>query len=310
MHIRKLLIAAGVTLAALLTAGMVAAQSEAERSTGGAAISLEQCVFKWKDARVISSRIPGTIAEILVQEGDEVDADQVLARLDDRIAKIEYEIQKLIGDSDLAIRVQEDKLAEYKARLDSADTLYKNRAMSKEDYRLAVVNVRVNQTLLLQEVEKQKTEQLKSDRALETLKDHTVTSPIKGVVQKVARREQESLSPNEAGQGPQSLQGLQLFRIVASDKLWVEGFAEQLYLYRIRPGQRVQVQINLDVPEAREMFEGKVVFVDPEIQAGNGTFMVRAEVENRASLLKAGLRGTMRILPDDSAAADARRRTR
>src|SRR5438128_7491100 len=144
MRTRKILTAAGVALG-ILTFGLVAAQSDSQtESTRRGPMVVDKCYVYWKDARVISSKIPGTIDQILVEEGDMVEPDQVLARLDDRAAKIEYEMQKLIGDSELAVKVQAAKLEEYKARQAAAIALYKKGAMSAEDYRLALVNVTVN----------------------------------------------------------------------------------------------------------------------------------------------------------------------
>jgi RND family efflux transporter MFP subunit len=318
-------------LALLCFSALAAPPVKQTRGSAPAAgtIVVEKCKLFWEDERFISSRITGRIEEMLVSEGDLVEKDDVLATLDDREARLDLALQTIVADSDLDERNQVEKLNEYRARLDAAERLFKTRAISEEDYRLAVVNVKVNEILALKEKEKRKIEQVKKEKAEELLNDHVIKSPMRGIIQKRNKRQGESLSPND----------LQLFRIVATDQVWVEGLVSIKDLFQVRVGQRVDVQLTLQsefdplgitrspssaplstksesgaatekrakLPQEEILFPGTIVFIDPEVEYTNKAAKVRALVENRDDILRAGFLAKMTIYTDDAATASAGR---
>jgi multidrug resistance efflux pump len=295
------LVAAGVLCVAALAAGP--AQNNNAAATDVIIPELLTTKLVWADERIVSSRIPGRIARRLVNDGAEVKEGIPLAELDYREAKLDYQTQKIIGDSQLALEGQNIKTEEYKVRQDTANRLGRTRAISKEDERLAQVNLDVNRNLAKQESEKHEVEKLKADRSKVIYDDHFINSPIDGLVQKCFKRATESVAAGE-----------QMFRIVAVDKLWVEGLVPVQYVYRVQEGQRVTVQLVLrdaagqPVPQAREVFEGRVVFIDPEmLPTGKDRFWVRGEVKNRRDaggkyILRAGMPAEMKIYLKEQAA--------
>jgi multidrug resistance efflux pump len=219
----------------------------------------------------------------------------LLAKLDDREKVVEYNIQQMLAESTLAIEIAEARAEEYKAELDTAIRLFKSRAMSEEERRLAEVRWKINKLEADREKENHKVEQLKAELLKIQLGDHRIVSPMKGIVQKVYKREKEALSIAD---------GLELFRIVDPDVVWVEGDVPIKYLYRVRRGLQVEVQPQyfdserkrVDLPQAKMKFRGRITFVDPEIQLVHKTFMVRAEVVNTGHVLRKGLSAVMTIM--------------
>ncbi len=64
------------------------------------------------------------------------------------------------------------------------------------------------------------------------------------------------------------------------------------------PGEftmRALLNGRIDLPQAQLKFRGRVVFVDPEVESTNKTFLVRAEVENKGQILRKGLTTAMVI---------------
>jgi multidrug resistance efflux pump len=293
---------------AVLSMGLIGAPAAAPQAASAGNsdhIVIDTAKIVWEDERIISSKITGRLDRRLVREGDEVNPGDVLAVLDDREAKIEHDIQDILANSELAILVQNEKLREYDARKEGAILLWHGQAISQEDYRLAIVNVAVNRLLADQEAEKHKVEQLKSARAKVILDDHLIVSPMKGVVQKCFKREKESVTPSD----------LQMFRIVSWDPVRVEATVPAEHLYRVRVGQGVKVRLTfaegvgrsraVEPPESSEVFDGDIVFKDPEVDFGNKRFTVHALVENRKNrageyILHAGLKAELTILPADS----------
>jgi multidrug efflux pump subunit AcrA (membrane-fusion protein) len=298
----------------------------ARATVSSGTLRLERCQTYWAKEVIISSKIPGKIDRRLVEDGQQVNEGDVLAMLDARDAEIELAIQEILGSSDLDEKSQREKLDEYRARLDAASKLIGRRAISEEEWRLALVNVNVNQFMTLKEVEKRTVEHMKADRARVFLDDHVITSPIRGVIKKCFKREKESVSNTD----------LQLFHIVARDKVWVEGFAPVREMYRVKVGQDVEVKLAIselerglsdpgrpsfspglttskstseaerpsepraELPQEKIIFPGKIMFIDPDANFSAGKFRVRAEVDNKLDpdgepILRAGLNTTMTI---------------
>ena len=311
MSTRKFLTAALVALA-LLGWGVVAARSapQGQPIAGRASIEVKSCKSVWAEEGTISSKIPGRIARRLVDEGVRVKVGDDLAVLDDREVVIEYEIQKIAGNSLQGIRNAKAKLEEYTARADGAEGLIKKNAISREDYRIALLQIVLNEIAVSLEEEKHEEEKLKADRLKVILGDHRIKSPSNGIVQKCYWREGESVPAND----------LRMFRIVATDRVWVEGLVSANNLFRVRVGQPVSVRLTFEKEEgsqppaeAKEEFYGKIVFLDPDVDHTDQTFRVRAEVENRSNkegqeILHAGLHVNMTILLGYQAAQEERRK--
>ena len=291
MVLRKVLTTA-VVAAALLGVGAVARTGAQPGLSQSTLPTLTNCLVVWKDAREVASRIPGIIEEIYVQEGDVVLPGQQLARLDSRETEIEYEIQQMLGNSSLSIHASSARLAEFRSRLEAAKKLARKNAISLEELRLADVQVTINEVEQSIEIEKQKMEKLKARRLKILLDDHTIRSPMKGIIQKIYKREREAL---------QAVEGLQMFRIVNTDQVWVEGHVSVSYLYDVKKGQSVTVTLAdadgnpMSIPRASGNFRGKIVYVDPDVAGASRKFMVRAEVDNRNLILHAGLPARMEI---------------
>ena len=259
-------------------------------------ISLENCQTFWEDERVISSKIPGRIERRYVNDGQMVDKDEDLAQLDDREAQIELKAQEILGKSELDELVQFKKWVEYSTRFDVASRLVLPHAISEEEWRLAKVNAEVNELMTRKEAEKRQVEAYKADKAREFVDDHKILSPMRGIIKKCYKREKESVTPND----------LQMFHIIATDSVWVQGNAKVKDMFRVKKGQSVIVKLAISkdgppLPQEQLEFEGTIVFIDPSADFAGGDFMVRAQVnnkydpENNEPILRAGLKANMEI---------------
>ena len=88
------------------------------------------------------------------------------------------------------------------------------------------------------------------------------------------------------------------YKVVDVDRIRVIGFLDVGDAWRVRQGQAVRIVPELegsDLPIEREVFEGKITFVDSEIDPKARTCRVFAEVENRGGLLRSGLECRMEI---------------
>jgi len=89
-----------------------------------------------------------------------------------------------------------------------------------------------------------------------------------------------------------------IYKVVDVDRIRVIGFLDVGDAWRVRQGQAVRIMPGLegsDLPIERELFEGKITFVDSEIDPKARTCRVFAEVKNRGGLLRSGLDCRMEI---------------
>jgi RND family efflux transporter MFP subunit len=122
--------------------------------------------------------------------------------------------------------------------------------------------------------------ELQYQEAAEKLKMRTITSPVDGVVVK------RILAPGEyVGEGS-------IMTIARVDPVYVEVIANSSLYGTIRKGMSAEVR-----PEkpAGSVYRGKVVIVDPVIDAASGTFGIRVELPNPNHTIPVGLNCRVRF---------------
>jgi membrane fusion protein (multidrug efflux system) len=108
----------------------------------------------WIEAEV-PAEVAGRVLEVLVEPGDQVEAGQVIARLEDQLARI-------------AVDLAQARLDEQQRLLAEANRLVKSRAISETQFQSVAAEVRVATALLAE--------------AKERLKRHTIRAPFAGVI--------------------------------------------------------------------------------------------------------------------------------
>jgi hypothetical protein len=91
---------------------------------------------------------------------------------------------------------------------------------------------------------------------------------------------------------------LPVFRIVDVDHLLITGQVDVVDVWRLHAGQSVRVIPEIagaDLAVEREVFVGRIYFIDPHVDALSQTCKVLARCENRNRLLRAGLEARMEI---------------
>lgn len=128
--------------------------------------------------------------------------------------------------------------------------------------------------------EKQVSELEQTQRVLRTLK---VTSPVDGVVVEVM---------DEALEGMFVKPGMNLYKLADLSSIWVHVDAYESDLAGIRVGQPADVQLTYFPGQT---FQGRVLFLQPELNQKTRTVKVCVELPNRDLLLKPGMYANVRI---------------
>ena len=121
----------------------------------------------------------------------------------------------------------------------------------------------------------------------EDLKTFHIEAPFDGVVRKILKQKGEPVS-----------QGTPILELISTRVVKVEGYIPIEDIWSVKKGDTVEVQIdipNRDLEIEKEVFEGKVVFIDPTVSPVTHGARVSAEVINKGDRLVEGLYAKMKI---------------
>lgn len=247
------------------------------------------------------AREAGLLAELPIVAGQSVVAGQLLAKIDDldarlRVEKATAEVEIAQAEAANGTKVRFAKAAaevaqaELQRALDSRGRFERSVSQTELDKlqleadrgRLAVEQAEhelqlAQQTLRLKLKER--------ELATAALQRRTIESPLSGVVAQVLRRRGEWVEPGQA-----------VVRIVRVDRLRAEGFLSAEQATDRLLGRGVRLSLATSGPASGDL-PGVITFVSPEIDPVNGQVRIWAEIDNRARLLRPGMRGSLMIEP-------------
>ena len=250
-------------------------------------IVLRRCLIDHERISSVGASAYGILKECFVEPGVEVKQGQILGRLEDEDVRAEVQLRETAATSDIDIRLSESKNALAQNRLKLTATLMQRNAASREEF----TQQRLEAEATALEIENAKHRrqlaeaQLRQAKAL--LRARELISPHAGVVTEVLKRPSEPVAPN-----------LPIFRVVEVDHLLVTGQIDVVDIWRLRVGQPVKIIPEIagaDLPLEREVFSGRISFIDTRVDPLSQTCKVLAKCENRNRLLRAGLEARMEI---------------
>lgn len=259
----------------------------------------------------ISPRIAGTVVEVLVDTNQNVEAGQLLVRLDpeepelrvrlaraaQETARMRYE-EALIGVK--AAREEEKlvaaKLAQAKKDLKRAENLWKKKTFSQDQYDRAVTRYKVlsaqqgltlaQSTLAEARIETSRTavenSRVQLDNAKLMLSYTEIRTPGQGVVSQKMVEKGMVVQP-----------GVSLLAVVDLDDVWVEANYKEIQLKRIHPG--INAEVEVDTYPGRT-FKGHV----ESLEAGSGAAFSLFPPENATgNWVKVVQRIPVKVILDD-----------
>lgn len=198
----------------------------------------------------LGTPVEGLVSEVLVDEGDTVEAGQPLVRLVDDLEKMD-------------VTRSEKVLEKAKFDHDAAQKLLKE-------------NIGTREEALRKSIEHDLA-RIQRDAAEVRLKQKTLRAPLQGVV--VAR----SKEPGEAVQLHEVL-----LQIVHIRQVEAQFYLEPAKTRLLKVGEKRRLKVP-SLPEPNEI-TGEVVFLDPRLDAESGLYRVKLRVDNADLRLKAGMR--------------------
>jgi RND family efflux transporter MFP subunit len=258
---------------------------EAARSgaSGGASLLDASGYVVARRQATVSSKITGKVLEVLIEEGQRVAANQVLAKLDDSNSRARLQ------QADAQIAQAEASLQAAQTALNDAGPIYKReqqeRAQAlisaqtfdgeKATYNAAAAAFAVAQRSVALARASLAVAQREQD-------DTVVRAPFAGVVTVKAAQPGEMVSPISAGGG---FTRTGIGTVVDMDSLEVEVDVSENFITRVRAGQPVTIRLNA-YPDWE--IAGDVIAIIPTADRSKATVKVRVAFK----------RGDERILPE------------
>jgi membrane fusion protein, multidrug efflux system len=248
-------------------ATVAAGELHVELPLSGALAPLNQATVK--------SKVSGVVLETTVQEGVNVAAGQVIARLDG-------------ADARARVAQQQAALDEANARLSMAvknnansAALLKQHYISQNSYDTTQNSVELAQAAV-------NAAKAQLDLARIALNDTVIRAPLSGVVSKRYVQAGDKLAPD-----------LPAFSIVDLRQMNLEAQVPASDIPRVRVGQDAQFKV--DGFDGRA-FSGKVARISPTTEAGSRAMIVYISVNNPDGVLKGGMFAKGSITTDKAAA--------
>lgn len=208
----------------------------------------------------VSTKIPGRLVKVDVDQGDQVTAGQIVGRLDDHDLKLEVEIEEANVTARKAgvERLQAD-IVHAQTTLELATTtearrrrLLASKAVSQEEYDQAVEALgvaRAGQSRAEAALSEGRKQLVAAEKALEfrqaRLDDAVIEAPFTGIV---IRRDRNA--------GDVVVPGSSILAMVATKELWIGAWVDETQMARLQPGQPARVVFR---SEPERSYAGKVV---------------------------------------------------
>jgi RND family efflux transporter MFP subunit len=247
-----------------------AAAVEAAAGAGPAAVLNASGYVTARRQATVSSKITGKVAEIHVEEGMRVAEGQVLARLDDRQARLELDLARA------QLAAAEKALAETEAnRARAAKDLVRHRDLAAKGVtspsELDAAQAEAEALAARLERQREEVEVARRGAAIagQLLDDTVIRAPFGGVAISKDAQPGEMVSPVSAGGG---FTRTGISTIVDMASLEIEVDVNEAYIQRVTPDQRVRASLDA-YPESP--FPAHVITTIPSADREKATVKVR-----------------------------------
>ena len=295
MHTKKLNILALATT--LITTGLLATAQQQQPTRGRSAKETARLEgdslivlgnVDWLQKSEIAALREGVLEKLELREGMFVKKGGVIGTLHAEAARLSMAKAKIAAESkgNLERAKASVKLAESIIARDL--NLVRKNAIPTEEVEKHQAELLAAEADKLKSEEEIKLNKAEYDLATRLVEEHTITAPFDGIIINVMKRDQESVRASEP---VVTLGNPEIYRVTA--------FIPVDYAYSVKTGQEVLIRPfvdNVELPVEKNVYRGKVSFVDHEIQAVAETATrVFVEVPNVDNMLRPGLQAEMTI---------------
>ena len=278
----------------------VAVQAAASNGAAGGASLLDASGYVVaRRQATVSSKVTGKVREVAIEEGQRVEKDQIIARLDDSNAVAMVEQAKAqVRQAEAGVRAAEAAFTNAKPIYERNQKLAGNGTISvgaldisRANYDAARTGIDVAQTGL-------QVAQAARDTAQRLLDDTTVRAPFSGIVTVKAAQPGEMVSPVSAGGG---FTRTGIGTIVDMDSLEVEVDISENFISRVHQGQKATIKLNA-YPDWQ--IPGELLAVIPTADRAKATVKVRVAFKEKDGRIVPEMGARVAFLSDAPAASE------
>ncbi len=244
----------------------------------------------------VSAQITGTLTQVLIEEGERVEAGQVLATLEDAAQKA------MLAQAQARLHAAQAQLSQVRAQLAQsqrdevrAAELLGRHLVSQQAVELARTQVVSQRALAEAQAREVDVAQANVHAAQVQLDYCTVRAPFAGVVTAKAAQVGEIVSPLSAGGG---FTRTGVGTIVDMDSLEVEVDVNEAYIQRVDAGQVVEAVLDA-YPDWK--IPGHVIAIIPTADRGKATVKVRVGFDHKDPRILPDMGVRVSFLEDDKA---------
>jgi RND family efflux transporter MFP subunit len=248
---------------------------------------------RWQAA--VGAKVPGRIANIPVEEGDDVKAGDVLAELE------HSDLDAMLESRNVAVAVAEAELAEAEFNLTQAERdlareeqVYRQRAGTESARERAETAHRAAQAVQRARAAEVESAKAAVREAEEAVRNMFIYAPFDGTVVTKDAEKGESIMPG--GMGASSGRG-SVITLAKLDELEVDTDVKEDFLGQLHKGQPAQVVVDA-VPDRR--YKGRLREIIPMGDRTRGIVKVKVAVLDPDERLFPELSATVHFLPDQS----------
>jgi HlyD family secretion protein len=229
---------------------------------------------------IVSTKIPGRILDMRVDQGDQVRAGQTLLRLDDSEFRQQVEIarsaldaakatvERMQADAVRSQAILEQSRIEYRRR----ESLFASKSIAaneidkrKEELKVAEADLEKTKAAVVESRKNLVVAQNTVDYQLARLGDTLIAAPFDGLI---IRRDRDP--------GDVVVPGTSIFLLISTQSLWVRTWVDETEMQRVTEGQAARVVFRAE-PETS--YIGKVVRLGRETDRETREFLVDVEIE-------------------------------
>ncbi|KLU01566.1 Membrane fusion protein of RND family multidrug efflux pump [Rhodopirellula islandica] len=228
----------------------------------------------------------GRITEIPVKVGQRVQANDVIARLDDEIERASMEIAKIQASMVGEIHAAQASLDLQTVRVEHLRRLLRDEMAGSDELRRAEMELNVAKARLLTATEQRSLRMAEANRLELQWKRRCIRAPFDGVIAEKKAGLGATITPSDP----------EIVRLVRTDIL--QG------VFNVMADRAMAMKIGMDTQvyfrAARKTVDGKIETIGPSINSESGTIEIRVRIQNPSGELRPGDRCTMRLLEPSS----------
>ncbi|MCA9150385.1 MAG: efflux RND transporter periplasmic adaptor subunit [Planctomycetales bacterium] len=234
---------------------------------------------------------PGVIHEVLIREGEQVEAGQVLAKLDTAVLECTLEIARQRSRSTGALQAAEAERDLRQKYLDQLSQLRDRGHSTQREIDRAEADLRVAEARLAIAQEEIELQLLECRRIEAQIERRTIRAPLTGVVSEVLRDVGESFMSSDA----------RVVTVVQLDRLRAKFPVDPATAAQLTLGQSHEVEF----VDSGNRVPAVVETISPVIDAKSDTVLVTVVIDNSEETLRSGARCVLNVPIGSSASGTA-----